>query len=142
MFALDNEVAVRDRYLEGHPALHGRVMFVSVPPEHPAAAWMKVNDAIGDFDRIRTLVQSGFLVRTRADADTVEARKNDPGRRDKALASGAQFVSTDYPEPRPEFSTYRVTLPDGAGARANPVSGTAVKVSADIEGPVERKTHH
>ncbi|MDR3634753.1 MAG: phosphatidylinositol-specific phospholipase C1-like protein [Isosphaeraceae bacterium] len=123
LFALDNEDASRDLYLEGHPALRGRLLFVSVAPDHPAAAWMKLNDAFGDFDRITALVRGGFLVRTRADTDTIEARQNDPSRRDKALASGAQFVSTDYPEPRPEFSGYAVRLPDGVIARPNPVNG-------------------
>ena len=48
-----------------------------------------------------------------------------------AAASGAQFISTDYPEPRPEFSPYCVTLPGGVVARANPVNGSAS--TADLE---------
>jgi hypothetical protein len=131
MFALDNEGALRDLYLEGHPALKGRLLFTTVAPDHPAAAWMKVNDPVRDFDRIQSLVRDGFLVRTRADADTRQARKNDPSQRDKALASGAQFVSTDYPEPRVEFSGYKVRLPDSVVARSNPVNGP--KTSADLE---------
>ena len=92
---------------------------------------MKVNDPVRDFDRIQSLVRDGFLVRTRADADTRQARKNDPSQRDKALASGAQFVSTDYPEPRVEFSAYKVRLPDGVVARSNPINGP--KTPADLE---------
>ncbi len=99
MFALDNEDKIRDRYLEGHPTSKDRLLFVSVKESDPSAGWMKVNDAIRDFDRIQGLISDGFLVRTRADIDTVEARKNDVTRRDKALASGAQFVSTDFREP-------------------------------------------
>ena len=37
------------------------------------------------------------------DADTVEARKNATGRRAAALASGAQYISTDYLWPDPRF---------------------------------------
>ena len=74
-------------------------MFTTVAPTDPAAAWFNVNDPIKDFDRIQKLVRDGFLVRTRADADTVQARANDTTQRDKALASGAQFVCTDYPQP-------------------------------------------
>lgn len=133
IFALDNEDAIRDRYLEGHPALKGRVMFASVAETHPAAAWMKVNDPVGDFSRIQRLVKEGFLVRTRADADTVEARANDPRRREKALASGAQFVSTDYAEPDAGLSAYRVRLPGGVVARANPISGGGVPEGVDLE---------
>jgi hypothetical protein len=94
---------------------------------------MKVNDPVADFDRIQKLVKAGFLVRTRADADTAEARANDPARRDKALASGAQFVSTDYPDPDPALSPYRVRLPDGVVARPNPVSGAPTPANVDLE---------
>jgi len=135
MFALDNESSLRDLYLEGHPAARGRAMFVSVEPAHPAAAWMKVNDPVADFDRIVALVRAGFLVRTRADADTSEARRNDTSRRDKALASGAQFVSTDYPEPRREFSDYNVRLPGSVTARPNPINVSSARAGADLEDP-------
>ncbi len=138
LFALDDEGAMRDSYLEGHPALRGRLLFVSVAPDHPAAAWMKVNDAVEDFDRIQNLVRNGFLVRTRADADTVQSRKNDPSRREKALGSGAQFVSTDYAEPDLRFSTYQVRFPGGVVARSNPINGP--KVEGDLEAlPVPSK---
>jgi hypothetical protein len=134
MFALDNEGKLRDGYLEGHPALKDRAMFVSVAASHPAAAWMKMNDAIKDFDEITALVRAGFLVRTRADTDTIDARRNDPTRRDKALASGAQFVSTDYPEPRRAFSDYVVHLPGSVTARPNPVNGESTRGPADLDG--------
>jgi hypothetical protein len=123
MFALDNPGAMTDLYLKGHPALQGRLLFVSVPPQSPAAAWMKENDPIEGFERIQGLVRAGFLVRTRADSDTVEARKNDVRRRDRALASGAQFVSTDFPEPNRKLSSYAVQFPNGVVARVNPVNG-------------------
>lgn len=134
MFALDNEGALRDRYLDGHPALEDRVMFVTADrPNAPEAAWFKVNDPVKDFDRIQRLVRDGFLVRTRADADTRQARANDGSQRDKALASGAQFVSTDYAEPDRRFSDYRVRLPGGVVARANPVSGDQAWGNRDLE---------
>jgi hypothetical protein len=133
MFALDNEDKIRDVYLEGHPALGGRLLFVSVAETHPAAAWMKVNEPVRDFDRIVHLVKRGFLVRTRADADTVEARANDPSHRDKALASGAQFVSTDYPEPDRSLSPYCVRLPGDVVARSNPVSGDPKLAGVELE---------
>ena len=121
-FALDNEGKLRDLYVEGHPALRDRVMFASVAPEDPSAAWFKINDPVKDFDKIQRLVRAGFLVRTRADADTRQARANDVSQRDKALASGAQFISTDYPEPDRRFSDYCVRFPGGQVARSNPVS--------------------
>ena len=69
---------------------------------------MKLNDPIGDFDAIQADGAAGYVVRTRADADTVEARSGDTTPRDAALASGAQWVSTDYPVPDPDFGSYFV----------------------------------
>jgi hypothetical protein len=137
IFALDNEGSLRDLYLKGHESLQGRAMFATVGPDPPAAAWMKINDPIRDFDHIRAMVRAGFLVRTRADADTRQARQNDPTQRDKALASGAQYVSTDYPEPRREWSEYQVRLPGGAVARSNPVLGQPSDV--DLEAIATRR---
>jgi len=132
-FGLDNEGALRDRYLGTSTNLAGKALFVSVTQEHPAAAWMKVNDPVERFDAIQDLVRQGFLVRTRADAGTVQARRNDGTQRDRALASGAQFVSTDYPEPNLSFSSYEVRLPGGVVARPNPLSGADFPADRDLE---------
>ncbi len=138
LFGMDNEGAVRDLYLQGHPALEGKVLFVSVPATNAAAAWMKVNDPVGDFDHIQKLVGKGFLVRTRADSDTRQSRANDTSQRDKAFASGAQFISTDYREPNLKFSSYSVGFEGGQVARANPVSGTNLPLTMDLENPLKR----
>ena len=111
VFLMDNEDAVRDSYLAKSPYQEERLLFVSVSRDHPAAAWMKRNDPTTQFAEIADLVERGFLVRTRADSGTREARANDPRRRDQAIASGAQLVSTDFPEPDRRFSAYRVALP-------------------------------
>jgi hypothetical protein len=123
LFGMDNEGREREEYLMGHPALEGRILFVSVPPTNPAAAWMERNDPIKDFLEIQNLVKAGFLVRTRADEPTEQARANDTKMRDHALASGAQYISTDYPEPNPNFSPYHVQFENGHVARINPVNG-------------------
>lgn len=121
-FALDNTNGIRDRYLENHPGLEGRAMFVSVDADHPAAAWMKINNPIAEFDRIQSAVKQGFLVRTRADADTRQARSGDTKMRDAAMASGAQFISTDYPNRDERFTDYQVQWPGRAVYRRNPVT--------------------
>ena len=108
-------------------------MFASVDEGDPAAAWFKRNDPIGGYDEIRRLVAAGFLVRTRADADTRQARDGSTAMRDRALASGAQFVSTDYPVPDPRFTDYCVRLPGGVVARANPVVGPPGLNGVDLE---------
>jgi hypothetical protein len=131
-FCLDNTGRLSHLYADRHSALQGRVMFAPLEESNAGAAFFKINDPIADFDRIQRLVKAGYLVRTRADEATKNARANDTTRRDKALASGAQFVSSDYPEPRKEWSEYCVRLPGNAVARPNPVSAAAVK-GEDVE---------
>lgn len=123
LFALDNGGGVRSLYRADRPALEGRAMFTSASPGDADAAFLKLNDAVGDEAAIRSGVAAGYIVRTRADADTLEARSGSTTRRDVALASGAQYVSTDYPVPDPDFGTgYFVEIPGGTPGRCNPVS--------------------
>ena len=130
MFCLDNEGSHRDEYLKNNPSLEERLLFVRVGPDHPAASRMKRNDPIAGFREIQQLVKAGFMVRTRADTKTVEARANDKNRANEALASGAQFVSTDFPDKVPRISEYEVRLPGRVVARANPVSAPDLKGKA------------
>jgi hypothetical protein len=126
----------RDAYIDGHPSLRGRILFTNSSPGMPDAAFVEVNDAVPDFQHIRDVVAAGYIVRTRADADTVEARSNDTTAREAALNSGAQFVSTDYPVPDPALGTgYQVTIPGGAPARCNPITAPARCTALDIENP-------
>ncbi|MBS0469548.1 MAG: phosphatidylinositol-specific phospholipase C1-like protein [Proteobacteria bacterium] len=119
IFALDEHGDKIKPFLDGHPSLKGRVMFVDAPIDSPEAAFLVLNE-VTDIPAIRDAVHRNFLVRTRADADTVEARGNDTTRRDKALASGAQYVSTDYMEPDTRLSGYTARMPDGVIAACNP----------------------
>jgi Phosphoinositide phospholipase C, Ca2+-dependent len=98
-----------------------RPMFVNVPADHPAAAVMILNEPVAEFDHIQAMVRQGFLVRTRADADTREARSGDTTRRDAAFASGAQAISTDYYLPASRFGTNYVVSP-AAGVWCNPIT--------------------
>ena len=69
------------------------------------------------------MVNQGYLVRTRTDEPTEQARTNDTTRRDLALSSGAQMLSTDYPSSEPSpWTKYSVGLPNGLVARCNPVN--------------------
>ncbi|MBP9754434.1 MAG: hypothetical protein KBD40_05495, partial [Phenylobacterium sp.] len=70
--------------------------------------------------RIEAALARGLIVRTRADADTLEARANDRARQTAAFASGAQYVSTDYLKPDARFGPYEAHLPGGGTARLNP----------------------
>ena len=69
-----------------------------------------------DEAKIRQAVLDGYVVRTRADADTVQARSGDTSMREAALRSGAQWVSTDYPVADTRFTSgYAATIPGGSG---------------------------
>jgi hypothetical protein len=123
LFALDTGGPKLDAYVAGHPALVGRVAFTDSPPGTPEAGYVVHNDPVGGQAEIRDLVRRGYLVRTRADADTVQARSGDTTMQEAAFASGAQFVSTDYPVPETTFGTgYVADLPGDAPARCNPVN--------------------
>ncbi|HET8617914.1 MAG TPA: phosphatidylinositol-specific phospholipase C1-like protein [Acidimicrobiales bacterium] len=135
LFVLDDHGAKRDAYRAQVPDLADRQVFVDVPETDPDAAVMVVNDPLSQGERIRALVAAGFIVRTRADADTVQARTGDTSMRDAAFASGAQFVSTDYVFPDEVFGTgYVADLPGEAAARCNPVSAPRRCQRADLSG--------
>ena len=115
---LDEGGSKRDMYYEGWQQ---RPMFTNAPEGHPAAAIMIINDPIGQFDEIQRLVKAGYMIRTRADADTREARDNDTRRKVAAFESGAQAVSTDYYIPATHFGNeYQVSLPEPV--QCNPIT--------------------
>ncbi|WP_421732034.1 Ca2+-dependent phosphoinositide-specific phospholipase C [Brevundimonas sp.] len=88
-FALDEGPEKVAAYAQGRPSLEGRVLFVNTDEASPAAAYLTLNDAGGPAGaHSRSRVRQGFIVRTRADADTVEARTADVSRRTAAFASG------------------------------------------------------
>jgi len=114
LIVLDQNDVIMDRYIEGHPGLKSRVMFVNAPAGTPEAAFLILNEPIEDFDLIQQRVREGYLVRTRADAGTWEARRNDKTRFEKALKSGAHVISTDYYLPDTSLGTdYQISLPEG-----------------------------
>ncbi|MEQ8858673.1 MAG: Ca2+-dependent phosphoinositide-specific phospholipase C [Pseudomonadales bacterium] len=110
-----------------------RALFANLPEGEPGAAILIVNDPEADFARIQRLVRAGFIVRTRADADTLEARSGSTARRDAAFASGAQLISTDYYLPAESFGTgYQVMMPGGGVGRCNPVRVASACVLDDL----------
>ncbi|PVM91962.1 acid phosphatase [Caulobacter endophyticus] len=121
-FALDEGPEKVAIYRGKRISLEGRAMFVNTDEASPAAAYLTLNDPIAQKDRIAAAVKAGFIVRTRADADTWAARDGDVTMRSAALSSGAQYVSTDYLWADPRLpGSYTVRLPGGEAAACNPV---------------------
>lgn len=120
-FILDEKGEKLDAYMDGNTSLKKRILFVNAEPGTPAAAFITVSDPLKDFPKIRELVSKGYIVRTRADADTEEARRNDKGRFQAACESGAQIITTDYYNRSTHFkSEYTVNFEGGAYIRKNP----------------------
>jgi hypothetical protein len=132
LWVIDEGGAKRQAYIDGHPSLRGRVMFTTSDPGTPEAAVLVINEPLRDAATIRQRVSEGYLVRTRADAETAEARAGDRGRSDASKASGAQVISTDYPLPDERLGTgYSVAFEGGGYSRRNPV--TAPETPANVE---------
>ena len=121
MFALDCPPEQVARYRETRKVLEGRAAFVNVDPGSPAAGYITLNEPHELSAQIASALKAGIIVRTRADADTREARTNDTSRQTTAFASGAQYVSTDYMTPDARFGPYVAKLPGAGKARLTPV---------------------
>lgn len=136
LFALDESPAKVAVYRGARKSLEGRVFFINTDEASPAAAYLTLNDPIRDRERIARDVAAGFLVRTRADANTAEARANDTRPRDAALASGAQYVSTDYMWPDKRLAGgYHVPVDRRTPVRCNPVRKPASCIASQLERP-------
>ncbi|HLJ88783.1 MAG TPA: phosphatidylinositol-specific phospholipase C1-like protein [Candidatus Angelobacter sp.] len=163
IFLMDQRKA-RDAYIQGHPSLRGRIIFTNALPGEPDAAFVEVNDPQEIQEakeaseknetpdakeakkedpkpsRIPELIKKGYLVRTRTDADLVQARKNDTSTREAAMASGAQMLSTDFPFSDKADTGYAVDFPQSLIARCNPVSAPSGCKSELLEPHMRRIT--
>jgi hypothetical protein len=122
LFILDNNDTKRDLYALNHPSLKGRAIFINAEPGKPEAATIFRNNS--EDPTIADLVKKGYIIRTRADSDTKEARKNDYTHFNAAKTSGAQIITTDYYLPSTFFdSPYQIKYDDGTYVRVDPVNG-------------------
>jgi len=120
-----------NQYKTGHPSLQGRAAFIYADAADDEAAFILLNNPVGDYAEIQQTVAAGFIVRTRADGDTEEARSGDYTNMNAAFGSGAQIISTDYYQPDPRYKTepqswtdYHVAFPSGVTFRINPVTAS------------------
>jgi hypothetical protein len=119
-FILDAKGEKMETYIKDHPSLKGRVLFANAEAGTPEAAMMIRNNPTDPL--IPILIRKGYIIRTRADADTQQARNADYSDFEAAKASGAQIITTDYYKKSTHFkSDYKVTFDDGAYIRMNPL---------------------
>lgn len=111
-------------YAKGRTSLQNRVMFLESTGKEPFAAFLLLDNAIVRQKEIQQFVKDGYIVRSRADIETYEAKVNDLTRAKAAFSSGAQVISTDFFRPGNGYGTsYVVRLPNSNGeARPNPVN--------------------
>jgi hypothetical protein len=86
-----------------------RPMFVYSEPDSETTAFVKRNDPIGQEEAIKALSEL-YIVRTRTDVETIQARNNDYRMFNSAIESQAQILSTDFYKADERFSTFQVSL--------------------------------
>ena len=120
LFVLDAGSAVTSTYIQD--GLEGKPMFPNVEASSPYAGFFIMNEPKEQRTQIQDRVKAGFMVRTRADADTKEARNGDLSRFESAVASGAQLISTDYYLGRLSPSgNFQISLQNGKYESCNPL---------------------
>lgn len=109
LFILDKVGKTRDLYIGDTKSLRGKLLFTNSPAGSPESATLILNES--DDPLIPQRVKEGYIVRTRADANTLEARTHDYTKFNNAKKSGAHLISTDYYLPSKLFpSTFKVFL--------------------------------
>ena len=95
LFVFDSDKDLTALYVSGDND-YSRPMFANTAEDNAHAAFLIKNDPIKQEKEITELVKQGFMIRTRSDADTREARTGDKTRFEAAIRSGAQVITTDY----------------------------------------------
>ena len=95
IFVLHTKGLLRDAYTQQHTNLDGRLMFAESDGQSPYSAIIIENDPVRKFEKIKSLVKMGFIVRTRADSGLSYSQD----RIEKAIQSGSQFITTDFLKP-------------------------------------------
>lgn len=134
LFAMLDRDEHRTAYVGDTTALAKKLMFVaSSTPSDDYAAMFKIDDAMREAQRVRALVQAGFIVTS--NVDSVERSDADnQAKVDVTLAAGSHFSSSDLPAPV-DGRAYSLELPGAHPVRCNPVSAPVDCTSADLELP-------
>ena len=95
LFVLDAGKEITALYTRGDET-YERPMFSNSSADSPHAAFFIMNDPVAQESEIAARVRQGFMVRTRSDADTREARTGDKKGFEAAIRSGAQVITRGY----------------------------------------------
>ena len=120
---LDNSFT-RDIYVQDDPALKDALLFAEGDADTPWGVVAKIDGPVAGKAAIEQAVAAGRIIRTRADSSKADITVPGAPRRQAALASGAQIVSTDYPA-SVAGTDYVVELPGGGPAHCNPITAPA-----------------
>ena len=131
IFMLDDTPQKTALYAGPSLTLEGRPLFVATDENSPLASFICVDDPVKDGARVSSDVAQGFIVKTRADEDTREARAGDTVRREAAFSSGAQFVVTDFLLPDKSIGAYQVRMADPVQCDAK-LAGTLCASNAQL----------
>ena len=127
MFIIDGDGNSGQVYKHRHPSLKSRVMFVYSAPGTAEAAFVILNEPTERSPQIQQRVKEGYIVRTRSDEGTLQARAGNYTDMNLGFNSWAQIVSTDYYKPDArapsrKWSKYQVQFPGGVMARVDSIS--------------------
>lgn len=132
LYVLLDDADWRARYT-ADLAAPGSVLFVDGHGEDlDISAIDLITDLPGNVDAVAALVRRNHIVRGFGDAglDATDAENLDALAR--ALASGAQFLSTDLPAPTSDRG-YFLEIPGGTPSRCNPITAPPDCTSAAVE---------
>ncbi len=126
-FILQGPKKAKENYLQDHYSLKGRTMFLFSEEDQPETAFILKDNPKKMKKDIEKLVKKGYMVRSRTDEHTREARREKYKRYNSAFESGAQIICSDYYAGDKCFldkktcSPYKTSLPGGEIFRINPI---------------------
>ena len=124
LFILIDSDKPTENYAGADRTLNNKLMFAHIGASAPGSAFAMYTKPKKEKHRLKIAgaLVDGYLVYTRADANTEEARLNDTSRQGFAFRSGAHIISTDYPFPDYRFSEYQTRFENGKFVRCNPLT--------------------
>ena len=132
MLVLHTRGKPAELYAKNRPSLQGRTMMMESQEGAPFAAVFILNNP--QDPRIPELVKRGYFVRTTGDGGRKAEGAAATEHIAMALASGAQLVTTDYPEGETDTKMgYTVRLPERTPARCNPSLAPDKIPAADVD---------